>query len=216
MLDVLDALERDEVVAAAKSIQLKTHDILAQQGAPAANFYLIEAGRLRLSLTSESGQETAARTVGPGQGFGGTMLMGRPRYLHSARAQQPTRVLAWTRPLLMGLVDKYPQIKERIIEAESRPGTVPRTRFEDPAEGTVAERLSHVLTKLATNGSNVDGQAIDIVHSLTRQHLAELTGGDLVEVSAVIKSWEQDGLVQVSRSHVRLLDPARIAALSGS
>lgn len=215
MLDVLDALERDEVVAAAKTLQLKTHDILAQQGAPALHFYMIEAGRLRLSQTNDAGQETATRTAGPGQGFGGTLLMGRPRYLLSARAQQPTRVLAWTRPLLMGLVDKYPQLRERIIESESRPGTAPRARFEDPSEGSVSDRLSHILMRLAANGSHVDGQAIDIVHSLTRQDLADLTGADLVEVSSILKAWEDDGLVQLSRTHVRLLDPLKIEAIAG-
>ena len=105
MLDSLDDAERREVVAAAKSLQLKTHDILAQQGAPAAHFYVIEVGRLRLSQTTESGEETAARTVGGGQSFGGTMLLGRPRYLQSARAQQPTRLLAWARPTLLALID---------------------------------------------------------------------------------------------------------------
>jgi len=216
VLDSLDGAERDEVVAAAKSIQLRTHDILAQQGAPAAHFYLIEAGRLRLSQTSETGQETAARTAGPGQSFGGTLLMGRPRYLLSARAQQPTRLLAWTRSMLMALVDKYPDLKARIVDAESRPSAVPRARLEDPGEGTVAERLSHVLMLVAANGSRQDDQSIDIVHSLTRQDLADLTGADVREVSALLSAWEEQGIAQLSRTHVRLLDPSRLEALAGA
>ena len=109
MFDSLDEAERRDVVAAANSLHLKTHDILAQQGAPAAHFYVIEVGRLRLS-----------------QSFGGTMLLGRPRYLQSARAQQPTRLLAWARPTLLALIDKYPDLKARIVDAESRPNAVPR------------------------------------------------------------------------------------------
>ena len=214
MLDSLDDAERGEVVAAAKSLQLKTHDILAQQGAPAAHFYVIEIGRLRLSQTSESGEETAARTVGSGQSFGGTMLLGRPRYLQSARAQQPTRLLSWARSTLMALIDKYPDLKARIIESESRPGAVPRVRFEDPAEGTVPERLAHVLTRLAANGARLDGQATDIVHSLTRQDLALLVGAELSDVSMVLSAWEHDRILQLSPSHVRLLDQARLEALA--
>lgn len=214
MLDLLDDTERDEVVSAAKSIQLKTHDILAQQGAPATSLYVIEVGRLRLSQTTDSGQETAARTVGPGQAFGGTMLMGRPRYMQSARALQPTRVLAWTRPLLMALIDKYPQIKTHLMEAESKPTAQARGRFEEPGEGTVAGRVSYVLGRLAANGSRIDGLAIDILHPLTRQDLADLTGSDPVEVGALLKEWEDDAVVQLSRTHLRLLNPARIEALA--
>lgn len=214
MLDALDNAERDEVVAAATSLQLKTHDVLAQQGAPAASFYLVEAGRLRLSQLSESGRETAARTVGPGQSFGGTMLTGRPRYLLSARAQQPTRVLAWTRPLLMALIDKYPQLRTRIIETESKPSVVARARFEDPAESTVLERLSYLLTRLAANGSRHPDGSLDIVHSLTRQDLADLISSELVEVSGILKSWEDAGVVQTSRSHIRVIDPSRLSAIA--
>jgi CRP/FNR family transcriptional regulator, nitrogen oxide reductase regulator len=213
VLDSLDDAERREVVAAAKSLQLKAHDILAQQGAPAAHFYVIEIGRLRLSQTTESGQETAARTVGAGQSFGGTLLMGRPRYLQSARAQQPTRVLAWARPTLLALIDRYPDLKARIMDAESRPSAVPRDRFEDPGDSTVTERLAHVITRLAANGARLDNQAIDIVHSLTHQDLALLIGAEAREVSMLLAAWENDGILQLSPSHVRLLDQARLEAL---
>lgn len=216
MLDSLDDAERREVVAAAKSLQLNTHDILAQQGAPATHFYVIEVGRLRLSQTTESGQETASRTAGAGQSFGGTLLMGRPRYLQSARAQQPTRILAWARPTLLAVIDKYPDLKARIVDAESRPGALRRARFEDPSEGTVAERLAHVLAQLAANGSRQEDQAIDIVHSLTRHDLALLIGAELREVSMLLSAWEQDRILQLSPSHVRLLDHARLEALAAA
>jgi CRP-like cAMP-binding protein len=216
VLDSLDDAERREVVAAATSLQLKTHDILAQQGAPAAHFYVIEVGRLRLSQTAESGEETAARTIGGGQSFGGTMLLGRPRYLQSARAQQPTRVLAWARPTLLALIDKFPDLKARIVDAESRPNTLPRVRSEDPADSTVIERLAHVLTRLAANGARQDDEAVDIVHPLTRQDLALLVGADLREVSMLLTAWENDRIVQLSPSHVRLLDQARLEALAAA
>ena len=214
MLDLLDDTERGEVVSAATTLQLKTHDILAQQGAPAASFYVIEVGRVRVSQTSDSGQETSARTAGPGQTFGGTMLIGRPRYMQSARAMQPTRVLSWTRPLLMALIDKYPHIKTHILDAESRPDVVVRARFEDPGEGTVAGRVSYVITRLASNGSRIDGLAIDILHPLTGQDLADLTGSELVDVTALLKGWEEEGVVQRSWTHLRVLNPARIEALA--
>ena len=216
MLDSLDDAERREVVAAAKSLQLKTHDILAQQGAPAAHFYVIEVGRLRLSQTTESGEETAARTVGGGQSFGGSMLLGRPRYLQSARAQQPTRVLAWARSTLLALIDKLPDLKARIVDAESRPNVVPRFRSEDPADSTMIERLAHVLIRLAENGAKQDDDTIDIVHPLTRNDLALLIGAELREVSMLLAAWEHDRIVHLSASHVRLLDLARLEALAAA
>jgi CRP-like cAMP-binding protein len=171
VLDSLDDAERRDVVAAAKPLLLKTHDILAQQGAPAAHFYVIEIGRLRISHTAESGQETAARTAGAGQSFGGSLLMGRPRYLQSARAQQPSRIMAWARPTLLALIDKYP------------------------------------------NGVPNDDGSIDIVHALSRQDLTLLIGAEPREVSMTLSAWENDRLLQLSSSHVRLLDQARLEAL---
>lgn len=66
--DLSDA-QRTEVIAAARAKQLKTHEILADQGAPATTFYVIEVGYLKLSQISADGREVIARIAGPGQAF---------------------------------------------------------------------------------------------------------------------------------------------------
>ena len=54
------------------------------------------------------------------------------------------------------------------------------------------------------------------MHPLTRHDLALLIGAELREVSMLLTAWENDGIVQLSPSHVRLLDQARLEALAAA
>ena len=78
------------------------------------------------------------------------------------------------------------------------------------------ERLAYVLSRLAENGARQADEAVDIVHPLTRHDLALLAGAEPREVSMLLAAWEHDRIVQLSQSHVRLLDQARLEALAAA
>ena len=209
LFDDLTDTQRDEVVAASTPQQLKAHDILAQQGAPATTFYVVEVGQLRVSQSDDSGREVIGRTIGPGRAFGGAVAAGRPRYPTSARALQPVRVLGWARPMLMALLDKYPQLRDEIVKDEARPAEA-RERQQEANTGSVAQRLARILISVSINGSRLAGASIDIVHPLTRQDLATLAGAELFDVAPVLSDWEKRGVISMTRSHVRILNPAEL------
>jgi CRP/FNR family transcriptional regulator, nitrogen oxide reductase regulator len=215
LLEGLTESERDEFVAAATPQQLKAHDILAQQGAPAMAFYVVEVGYLRVSQSDDNGREISGRTIGPGHGFGGAVAMGRPRYTTSARALQPARVLRWQRPMLRALLDKYPQVRGQIMRDETRPADQ-RERQQEAAAAGLSSRLARILIALSAHGSRSTGASIDIVHPLTRQDMADLLGVPAVDVSVPLAGLEKAGLISTTRSHVRILNLPDLETAAGA
>ena len=215
LLEGLTESERDEFVAAATPQQLKAHDILAQQGAPATAFYIVEVGSLRVSQSDDHGREIAGRTIGPGRVFGGAVAMGKPRYPTSARALQPVRVLGWQRSMLSALLDKYPQVRGQIMRDETRPAD-PRERQPEAAAGSLSQRLARILVALSAHGSRSTGSSIDVVHPLTRQDMADLLGVPLVDVSVPLAGLEKGGLISTTRSHVRILNLPDLETATGA
>jgi len=210
----LSDAQRTEVVAAARAKQLKTHEILADQGAPARTFYVVEVGYLKLSQLSADGREVIARIAGPGQAFGGIVLLGHPHYPVSATAMQPTRVLGWPQAVLTALVEKYPSLRTRIVEEITRHMTDALERVQELSTERVSQRLARTLLRLAASGGRAEGAAIDIVHPITRQELADLIGATLFTVSRHLAAWEERGLVQSARGRIRILQPAQLQALT--
>lgn len=208
ILDELSPTERHAIVAAAKPRVLKTHDVLAEQGAPATTFYVVEVGHLKLSQISRDGREVIARFAGPGQAFGGIVVVGRPEYPISATAIEPTRVLGWHRDVLMPLVERYPRLRTVILEEIARHMTDALSRVQELTTERVSRRLARTLLRLAASGGRAEGAAIDIVHPITRQELADLVGATLFTVSRLLARWEARGLIRSTRGHVTILDPA--------
>ena len=213
LADLSDA-ERGEVIGAARPRLLKAQEILAEQGAPATTFYIVEVGHLKLSQVSKDGREVIARFAGPGHAFGGIVVLGHPVYPVSATAVEPTRVLGWTKPVLLALVAKYPQIRTKILEEIARHMTDALTRVQELTTERVNQRLARTLLRLAESGGRRDGHAIEIVHPITRQELADLVGATLFTVSRMLARWADEGIIDSTRAHIRILRPDELAAMT--
>jgi CRP-like cAMP-binding protein len=205
-LDDLTPAQRHDVIAAAKPRLLKTHEVLAEQGAPATTFYIIEIGHLKLSQSTADGREVIARFAGPGQAFGGIVVIGRPEYPVSATAIEPARVLGWHRDVLIPLIERYPQLRTRILEEIARHMTDALSRVQELTTERVSQRLAKTLLRLTASGGRASGSAIEIVHPITRQELADLVGATLFTVSRLLARWEDRGLIRSARGHITVLD----------
>jgi len=216
VLTDLTESERAEVIAAARPKLLRTHEQLAAQGSPASAFYLVEVGHLKLSQLTPDGREVIARFAGPGHAFGGIVVLGHATYPVSATAVGPARVLGWTKPVLMTLVQKYPQLRTRIVEEIARHMTEALTRVQELSTERVSQRLARTLLRLAESGGRRADSRIDILHPITRQELADLVGSTLFTVSRLLARWKDRGLIDSRRSYVSVLDPAGLEALTTS
>ena len=214
IFDTLSDVQRTEVIAAARPKLLKTHEVLAEQGAEATTFYIVEVGHLKLSQVSHDGREVIARIAGPGQAYGGIVVLGHPNYPISATAIEPTRVLGWSRSVLMPLVAKYPEIRTGILEEIARHMTDALARVQELTTERVNQRLARTLLRLAAHGGRRDGDAIEIMHPITRQELADLVGATLFTVSRLLADWEDQGLIESQRAHIRLLKSQELQAIS--
>jgi CRP-like cAMP-binding protein len=216
LLDALAPAERDEIIAAAKPKVLKTREVLAEQGAPATTFYVVEVGHLKLSQVSADGREVIARFAGPGQAFGGIVVVGRAHYPISATAVEPTRVLGWPREVLLPLIERHPRLRTIILEEIARHMTDALSRVQELATERVSQRLAKTLLRLTASGGRRAGTTIEIVHPITRQELADLVGATLFTVSRLLARWEERGLLRSTRGHVAVLDTAALQQLAAA
>jgi CRP-like cAMP-binding protein len=210
ILQDLTEAQREEVIRQAHPRQLKTHEMLAEQGAPARTFYIIEVGHLKLSQVTADGREVIARFAGPGEAFGGIVVLGKPAYPVSATAVGPARVLGWTREALTPLVTKYPALRTRILEQIAHHMTDALSRVQELATERVEQRLAKTILRLGASGGRRSDAGIEIVHPITRQELADLVGATLFTVSRVLARWEEDGILNSSRSHIVIAKPQRL------
>jgi CRP-like cAMP-binding protein len=193
---------------------VKRGHALARQGDPAAAFYLVEAGLLKLVQDTPDGHEVIVRFVREHEPFGGVVALDGATYPVTALAVEPTRVRGWTKDRLRVLLEQYPQVRTNIMREMSAHMTDALTRVRELTTERVGQRLAHTLLRLMRQCGRSTAEGVLIEHPLTRQELAELSGTTLYTVSRTLSQWQADGILQSSHRHLLIRAPQRLDDLA--
>jgi CRP-like cAMP-binding protein len=207
LLTGLSEDEQRDLLAASQPRLLKARDVLGAQGEPADHVALVQVGHLKLGQVNADGAETLIRFIGPGDCYGAIALQPGKRYPVSAVAVEASRVLVWPRATLAALAGRIPQIRVNLFEEITRRMTGVLSATQDLAAERAPLRIARALRRVAEHGGEPSPHGIRIVHPITRQEIADLTGTTLFTVSRLMSRWEADGLLRTGRGTVTIVDP---------
>jgi CRP-like cAMP-binding protein len=204
--------EQHELLAAGQTRQMQPRDILGHQGEPADLFALVQLGHLKLGKVNESGVETLVRFIGPGDCYGAIALNPGSRFPVSATAVEPSRAVVWTRPVIRTLAERLPRLKSNMFEEVTRRMAGVLSAAQELAVERAPQRVARALLRLAAHGGSRTAEGIHIVHPVTRQEIADLTGTTLFTVSRLMSQWESEGLLRTGRGAVTIVNPDGLEA----
>lgn len=199
VFDGLTDRERHACLEPASTVEIKRRQALARQGEPAARFYLVESGLLKLLQNTADGRQLIVRFVGPGEPFGGVVALGPGEYPVTALAVESVRCRAWTQDALANLLDDYPRLRVNIMREVAAHMTDALTRVRELVSERVGQRLAHTLLRLARQSGTPTADGIVLAHPLTRQELAELADTTIYTVSRTLSAWQERGIVRADR-----------------
>jgi len=214
ILDGLTEAERRQWLESARRRDVKSRDTVARQGEPARAFAMVESGLLKLLQLTPEGRELIVRFVGPGEPFGGVVVLDAAVYPVTALAIEPTRLLMWPGEVLRTLLDRFPQVRLNITREIAAHMTDALTRVRELTTERVSQRLAHTLLRLMRQTGTPGPDGVLIAHPLTRQELADLTGTTLYTVSRTLSRWQAQGVLQSTRRQLLVRAPTRLETLS--
>jgi CRP-like cAMP-binding protein len=206
LLTGLSEDEQRKLLAAAQPRLLKPRDVLGAQGEPAGHVSLVQVGHLKLGQVNADGVETLFRFIGPGDCYGAIALSPGKRYPVSAVAVDASRVLVWPRETLAALAGGIPQIRINLFEEITRRMSGVLSAAQDLATERAPLRIARAILRVAEHGGEPSPHGTRIVHPITRQEIAALTGTTLFTVSRLMSKWESDGLLRTGRGAVTIVD----------
>ena len=187
-------------------------EVIAREGDAADFAALVQFGHLKLTRTAPDGAEIIVRYLGPGSPFAAIAILPDARFPVTATAVHPTRLLVWRAADMRAFADRVPRFKTNLMAAMSGHMTGALTRVLELTNDSVPQRVARALVRMARDSGERTPQGWRIVHPLTRQELADLTGTTLFTVSRLVSSWESDGLLYTARGAMTVVDPAGLKA----
>ncbi len=186
---------------------LGAREVVAREGDSADFAALMQLGYLKLTRAAPDGTDMIVRYMGPGEPFAAIAVLPDARFPVTATTVTPVRLLVWPAAAMRALADRVPRLKTNLMSAMSGHMTGALNRMQELTSERVPARVARALVRMARDCGERTPDGWRIVHPITRQELADLTGTSLFTVSRLVSAWESDGLVRTSRGAMTVVDP---------
>lgn len=185
-----------------------------RQGDPAEALHVLVTGSVKMTQVDAAGNQVVLRVIGRGDVFGCAPVLSRTLYPATADALVDSFAWTWDGATLDRLLAAYPALARNALRVLGARLCEMQDRLLEVATVRVEQRLARTLVRLVRQaGKRVEaGVLIDM--PLSRQDLAELCGTTLYTVSRILSRWEGDGLVDVGRHRVTVVDRHGLVALA--
>lgn len=206
-------LPRSDIEAISKMTRMVTTpkgQVFYVPGETGEVLFLLKKGKVELYRLTAEGHKLVIDIVGPGTFFGEMACIGQNMQDSFAESAEDALICVMSRQDVERLLLDKPQVALRILELVGQRFVEMTTRFEESAFLGAAERVASLLLRLAA----YDKDQL-VVAGYSHQDLAYMLGMYRETVTNAIDQLKADGLIEVGRKRVVLLEPDLLRGLIG-
>jgi CRP/FNR family transcriptional regulator, cyclic AMP receptor protein len=211
LLSDMSEQDRREVLDSGRVRRFAAREVVFHEGDPADTFLLIEAGRLAVRAVSPAGDTVTFGVFGPGEVVGELALIDDGgRRSATVVALEATEVRSFTAATFHRLrrtnsgADAF-VLRTLAADVRRLSGLLLDALYL-PVETRVLRRLADLEPRYRR------GTTGPTAVPLTQDELASLAGASRATVNRVLRGAETDGLVELRRGRVLIVDPAGLRA----
>jgi CRP/FNR family transcriptional regulator, dissimilatory nitrate respiration regulator len=179
----------------------KKGEPLFAEGDEGTGFYVVLAGRVKISKVSSEGKEQILHMVGPGEPFGEVPVFTGQGFPADAAGAAPSTLLFFPRVAFVGLIKKDPTLALNMLAQLSRRLREFTGLIEDLSLKEVPGRLAKYLLFLADH----DGDGT-VELDISKGQLASLLGTIPETLSRILTKLDKDGLIRSRGKQIRIID----------
>jgi len=177
---------------------------------PGEVLFILKEGRVQLYRISPEGKKLVITTLGDHTLFGEMALLGTKMHNTFAEAVEDCLICVMSRTDLERLILSKPQVALRLLEITGKRLRDAEERLESMAFKSIPARLASLLLRMSAE------QASDEVTGMTHQDLAESVGTYRETATQVLNDLKAQGLIEIGRKRIQLLDKDALFALAES
>jgi CRP/FNR family transcriptional regulator, nitrogen oxide reductase regulator len=202
----LDDAALGRILQAAQVRRIAPKTNVTVMGERPGNLFLLQAGRSRSYILTESGCEVLLLWSGPGDVIGLVSLLANPpAYMASTTTVTECEFLVWHHSTIRSLANAYPRLTENGFRVALHHLGAYMNRHTSIVTKSAQSRLAEALRKLATEAGEV--RPSGVVIGITNEQLSSLSDISSFTASRLLSKWEHDGKLSKQRGRVTLLAP---------
>ncbi len=172
------------------------------------NLFTLMKGRVQLIREGPNGRRLSIATLGPGAVFGEGALLGATDWCVKAVALTDCIVWMVPAPQAEALAFRYPVLSWGLLQTVGHRLAQVENRMEEVAYKRLPERLAGLLLELANDGRSIRGTS--------HQSLADMLGTYRETISAILRGFKDNGLVELGYRKIELRDVRGLRLAAGA
>ncbi|MDA8161313.1 MAG: Crp/Fnr family transcriptional regulator [Desulfobacteraceae bacterium] len=192
----------ESVAGIAELISYAKGRIIFSEGEPAAGFYAVFSGRVKIFKLSFEGKEQILHIFGPGEPFGEVAVFEGVNLPAYAQAIEETAAIFIPKARFVDLISKDPALTLKMFSVLSSRLRKFTHLIEDLSLKDVPGRLAKYILLLSERAAGADNVRLD----LTKNQLAGLLGTIPETLSRIFSRLAGQGLVKVYGAEIAILD----------
>lgn len=190
-------------------LRFRRGEVIFREGEPAERLFLIDMGRVKLTIASPAGQELLIAVLGRGQIFGELAVIDRGPRAMNARAMEESRVYALDSDVFWTMLENRPALARRLLELMARRLRRADQTSQDLIFFDAPTRLARRLLGLAEeHGEPIgSGEPIRITVRVTQEEMAQMIGVTRESANRLIASFSGRGWIDWNEGYPVILRP---------
>jgi CRP/FNR family transcriptional regulator/CRP/FNR family cyclic AMP-dependent transcriptional regulator len=206
----LPGAELRTIAAHVVSRAYRRGEIIFFRGDPGETLYVVQEGRVKISLPGLEGTDITLAVLGPGDFFGEMALLdGLPRSA-TATAIAPSRLLSLTREQFLAALHEDRHLALTLMRILGRRVRQANEMIEDIVTLDIPARLAKKLLDLAESRGVATPAGTEVQLRLTQTDLAAMIGATRESTNKVLRGFILRGWVAVDAHHVIITRPEEL------
>jgi len=211
LFENLDDAALRQIFAAARVRMIEPRRNVMIKGATPDHLFLLQRGRARSYILTESGDEVLLLLVVSGGVLGlVSLLQNSPNYMVNATTITECEFRVWDHRTIRSLAKAHPQLIENGFRLALYYLKAYMGRHAAIMTKSAESRLAETLMHLAAEAGEVRPSGITI--EITNEQLGSLSDISFFTTSRVLSKWEEERKIAKERGRVTLLAPEALMA----
>lgn len=173
------------------------------------NILIIINGRVKISTTSENGNEKILYILSTGDLIGEIDLFTKVNHDYEITTLVKTEVRVLSREIFIKKVSSNPQIYENIIKSIIRKYHIVSSQLIDNVFMDSYGKIASVLLRLSEQEGMLVGRHVEYSY-LKHQDIADLLGCSRVTISKALKKFKSQGIIDIKDNKIIILDKGKL------
>ena len=187
-------------------------DAIFRVGESCDEFHVVVTGQVKLFAIASSGAEKVIELIGPGNSFGEALMFSGKSHIVNAQALTDAFLLTISKEAVMGEINRDPRFSLRMLAGVSRRLHGLISDVESYCLHSGIQRVIGFLLRDRMVTDSVTGQAITISLPVSKATIASRLSLTPEYFSRVLHELEAEGLIEIDRRDIRILNTQGLAS----